>query len=348
MLRTLLLYYSSFHAAVCRIMFVGALPYDNILISRRNLMIQNKILLYLSLSLLVSCDIEDERDICCDRIIMEYHYIRDGQDLFKENIYSLRHFLFDQKGHFIEEVPAANGLQYQELKKMATGPYTMVTVGNSAEGTILETPLANSRLQNFMLHIAGTDGRNADPLYYGICRFNLLRESANREQRFVTQMSNVHCKLKVTVKWQNRPPLLTQEPIYRLTLNHAPESYELDALNGYAMGEKQFPYSPAWNREHGIDCSLNSRQLNGTFTSLRYTNNNLPILNVLCLKEGKYVEQTPPLDLKVAFSAWGYRPSSAERQDYKIVVTIYLDGHVGVKVEMESGIADWVDGGSFG
>lgn len=297
---------------------------------------------------LASCDIEDERDLCCDRVIMEYHYMRDGQDKFVENVHTLRHFLFCGKELFIKEVLPGHDLQYQESDSMMTGSYTMVTVANAGDGTVLQAPSASSPLESFLLRVAGTDGRNADPLYYGICRFSLLRESANREQRFATQLSNVHCKLKVTVKWQNRPPVLVAEPVYRMVLNNCAESYELDADRSYSIGKKQYPYSPAWQQEHRMDCSLDSRQLKGTFVSLRYANDNLPVLHILCKEEGEYVELTSPLDLKKAFAAWGYRPSTAERQDYKIVVTIYMDGHVGVKVEMETGIADWVDGGNFG
>lgn len=299
-------------------------------------------------SCFTSCDVEDERDVCCKRIVMEYHYMRDGQDKFKDNIYSLRHFLFDGNERFLREIPSGNDLQYLELDSLQAGNYILIAIGNAAEGTALNTPSVNSRMQDFMLQVAGTDGRNTDPLYYGMCRFTPKRESANLVQRFVTQMSNVHCKLKVTVKWQNRPPILTPEPIYRMILENCAENYELDAVNGYSIGEKNFPYSPFWQQEHRIDCALDSRQLKQTFISLRYTNENLPILHILCKENDEYVEQTPPLDLKRAFQSWSYRPSTAERQNYKIVVTIYMDGHVGVKVEMETGIADWVDGGSFG
>lgn len=333
--------FTCFHTAVCRALCAGIQPCGN-------LSLWLFFIICPASFIFTSCDIEDERDLCCDRIVMEYHYMRDGQDKFKDNISTLRHFLFDGHEKFLKEVPPGSDPQQQELEAMEAGNYIMVTVGNAADGTLLMPPSSGSRLQDFMLHVAGEDGRNTDPLFYGICRFGLLRESGNREQHFVTQMSNVHCRLKVTVKWQNRPPVMTQDPIYRMVLEDCARNYELDAANGYSMGEKHFPFSPHWQQEHRTDCSLDSRQLKHTFVSLRYTNRNLPVLHILCKEGEEYVEQTPPLDLKTAFSAWGYRPSTAESQNYRIVVTIYMDGHVGVKVEMDAGIADWVDGGAFG
>lgn len=311
-------------------------------------MLRNLLLTALACCILTSCDVEDERDVCCKHILMEYHYMRDGQDKFSENIRIMRHFLFDGRERFIREIHAGNNLQQLQLDSLKAGNYVMVAVGNAADATRLETPPAGSCMEDFVLKVAESNGQDTDPLYYGICRFAPLRENAGRLQHFVTQMSNVHCKLKVTVKWQNLPPVLTTKPIYRMTLENCAADYELDAANGYAIDEKQFPYSPNWMQEHRKDCALDSRQLKQTFISLRYTNENLPLLRIFCRKEGEYVEQTPALDLKKAFRSWGYRPSTAERQDYRIVVTIYRDGHVGVKVEMETGIADWVDGGSFG
>lgn len=312
------------------------------------MMLRNLLFTALACCLLTSCDVEDERDVCCKRIVMEYHYMRDGQDKFAENIRSLRYFLFNGQERFLREIPAGDDLQSQELDSLKAGGYVMVAVGNAATGTLLDASDPQSPLKDFMLQVAGEDGRNADPLYYGICRFAPQRESAERLQRFDTQMSNVHCKLKVTVKWQNLPPVLTTDPIYRMTLENCATNYELNAANGYSIGEKQYPYSPLWTQEHRTDCALNGRQLKHTFVSLRYTNEHMPRLRIFCLQEGEYVEQTPPLDLEKAFRAWGYRPSTAERQDYKIVVTIYRSGNVGVKLEMETGIADWVNGGNFG
>ena len=314
-------------------------------------MMLRTIILFLLFLLCLSfsaCDVEDERDLCCERVVMEYHYLVNGEETFKEYIGNLRHFLFDAGEHFLREVPAEATLQLQVLEGLETGSYVMVTVGNAAGATRLEVPAIGSPLDNFMLHIEGEDGGNVDPLYYGIRSFTLTEQDVNRERRFVTQMANVHCKLQVTVKWQNLPPVMSTDKIYRLTLENCAQSYELSGKQGYALGEKHFPHSPQWTRQHQQDYSLSGLQLRGNFVSLRYTDDSLPVLHVLCLKGDEYTELTPPLDLKKAFTAWGYHPSSVEQQEYKIIVTIYADGHTGIKVEAEAGVADWVDGGSFG
>lgn len=298
-----------------------------------------------------SCDIEDERDLCCDRIVMEYRYLQEGEDAFAENIRSLRHFLFDAEGRFLQEVPPGNDLRIQLLEPLEIGDYTMVTVGNASALTTLTAPVKGDILDDFRLQVSQASTGNADKLYYGIRRFTLVKESGHREQRFVTSLSNVHCKLRVTVKWQNLPPVLTNDPIYQLALTDCAGNYLLDGEAGYSLGEKHFPYSPNWSRKYALGCSLQGLQLIENFVSLRYTNDRLPILHILCREpgtEGEYTKITPPLDLKKAFAAWGYSPLAVERQEYKIIVTIYLDGHVGVKVEADAGVADWVEGGSFG
>ncbi|MCD8181827.1 MAG: FimB/Mfa2 family fimbrial subunit [Bacteroides sp.] len=336
MLQTFILY---LHTAACRTLHAaGTLPHGNISV---------RILCLLCLSF-SACDVEDERDLCCERVVMEYRYLENGQDAFKENIRSLRHFLFDGQERFVREVPAGATLRLQVLEGLETGAYTMVTVGNAANATLLDIPAVGSPLNNFILHVQNSTGGNADLLYYGIRNFTLTGEDVKRERRFVTQLANVHCRLQVTVKWQNLPPVLSTDKIYRLTLESCAQNYELDGARGYALGEKRFPHSPEWEQRHLLDYSLSDFQLRGDFVSLRYTDDSLPVLRVFCLKENEYTELTPPLDLKKAFVAWGYSPSSVERQEYKIIVTIYLDGHVGIRIAAEAGVADWVDGGSFG
>lgn len=334
-------YSKSFHTAVCRAKCAGMLPCGNRSIGEI-------LIVCLSAFMLVACDIEDERDVCCKRVVMQYRYLEDGNDAFATNIGTLRHFLFDAQSRFLTEVPPGENLQLQNLDSLRTGAYTMVTVGNAAKATRLEQPAAGTSLNSFMLHLTENDDGNADPLYYGLRRFVLEQKDAEREQRFVTQMANVHCKLRVTVKWQNLPPVMSNDLIYRMTLENCAEDYELDGEQGYELGGKHFPHSTRRNRLHRLDCRLEGLQLKGNFVSLRYTDEELPLLRISCRKEEGYTELTPPLDLKKAFTAWGFRPSGVEKQEYRIIVTIYLDGHIGIKIEAEAGVADWVDGGNFG
>lgn len=342
MLQSLKYDYSSFHTAVCRITKGGILLCGNMHLGFMAIVSMCCLLSF------AACDIEDERDVCCRRVVMEYCYMSGGRDQFKENIHSLRHFLFDADERFVAEIPAASNLKLQNLDALQAGKYTMVTVGNATDATRLEVPPVDEPLSGFMLHLADTDGRNADALYYGIGSFDLTDKDANREQHFVTQMANVHCNLRVTVKWQNLPPAMTSAPVYRMMLENCAENYELNGKQGYQLGEKQFPHSPAWKQEHLRDCALKGLLLKEEFVSLRYTNSNVPTLRLFCKTEEEYVELTKPLDLQKAFNVWGYRPENTERQNYKIVVTVYMDGRIGVKVEAEAGVADWIEGGSFG
>lgn len=342
MLQLLMYYLLCFHIAACRAISAGILLHGNMPLLRSSI-------IGLCCLSLAACDVEDERDLCCERVVMEYRYLYEGQEQFKGNIHTLRHFLFDEQERFVQEVPPGDNLQLQPLDGLPVGSYTMVTIGNATDATQLTTPDKGSTLNNFMLSVKDDKKEgNTDPLYYARKHFTLSAEYIQREQRFVTYMANVHCKLRVTVKWQNLPPVQTREPCYRITLDGCAMNYELDGEKGYPLGGKQFPYSSRWNRNHRMDCALNGLVLKTNFVSLRYTDNQLPTLNIFCRKEGEYVALTPPLELKRAFATWGYRPSGIECQEYKIIVTIYIDGHVGIKIEAEAGVADWVDGGSFG
>ena len=80
-----------------------------------------------------SCQLEDERDLCCpEPLTMHYVYRPDGTDVFRDNILSLRHFLFDNEGAFICELPAGETLNRQPLE-LNTGTYTMITIGNMTD-----------------------------------------------------------------------------------------------------------------------------------------------------------------------------------------------------------------------
>lgn len=298
--------------------------------------------------LTAACDLEDERDLCCTRqTVMEYRYRSGGQDRFSENIKSLRHFLFDGEERFIGELPAGKDLRLQDLSELEAGNYTMVTIGNAGRATSPAIPATGKGMKDFMLKVSEEETVNADPLFYGICTF--APDGKQGGQHFMTELSNVHCRLKVTVKWQNLPPVLTKEPVYRIDLEECATDYELDGKQGYALGEKRFPYSRDWGHCYRMPCSLQNLRLCREFVSLRCLNDRLPTLTVRCRNgAGDYEALTPALDLRKAFRSWGYSPSEVEIQNYRIIITIYLDGHIGMKVELDAGVMDWVDGGSFG
>lgn len=295
--------------------------------------------------ILPSCDLEDERDLCCEKTTMEYRYISDDKDLFEKNITSLKHFLFNEQEMFLRELPPGENPKYQDLSELETGSYTLITIGNASTATRLDTPQQGSPMKDFLLSVKEVEPVPADPLYYAIRPFTIGRKG----QKLVTQLANVHCRLKVTVKWRNLPPRLTADPCYQMELSQCANGYQLDGKEGYAIGEKQFPYSTTWDRVHSIRLGLKSQELRGEFVTLRYADGHLPVLRLTCAQQdGEYQEIAPVMNLNKAFDAWGYHPSNVERQEYKIIVTIYIDGHVGITVETEMGILDWVDGGAFG
>ena len=299
--------------------------------------------------ILSSWDLEDERDLCCEKRTMEYRYISDNKDLFTQKITSLKHFLFNEQEIYLCELPSGENPKYQDLSELEAGNYTMITIGNASTATKLDTPHRGSPMKDFLLAVKGIETVQADPLYYAIRPFTISNKEHRKGQKLVTQLANVHCRLKVTVKWKNLPPVLTADPCYKMELSQCANGYELDGKEGYSIGEKYFPYSATWNCVHSIRLGLKSLELKGEFVTLRYANGHLPVLRLSCAQQdGEYKEIAPAMNLNKAFDAWGYRPSSVERQEYKIIVTIYMDGHVGITLETDMGILDWVDGGAFG
>lgn len=212
---------------------------------------------------LTACDVEDSRDLCCERIVMEYRYRLNWEDAFSDNITSLRHFLFGGDEKFIREVPQSKCMRQQYLDHLNTGTYTMVTVGNSTDITNLEAPAPGESLADFMLSVEDEEGADTDPLFYGICPFTLTREDITRQRHFVTYLSNVHCRMEVTVKWQYMPPVLKSDKIYRITLDDCATDYRLNGTEGYSLNEKRFPHLRRRPHRHKHQGAGRHRRLGG-------------------------------------------------------------------------------------
>lgn len=314
------------------------------------------------------CDIEDDRDLCCERLTLHYRYVRqDFHDEFRQHIQHMRHFLFDQHGRFVRELPPSQGARQDvRLNRLPLGTYTVVTVANATQTNTQLNELAASwsTLTGFRLaltHLVGTTPEaggaihgNGDELFWNARTFTAQRK---REQRIICDLSNVHCHLYVKVKWNTVPKVdgdytmrLTQVPL-DYSLSPTPADTILGRHDEDFRGEstpsqvvRTFPrYAGAFGT-HDLTVPLYNLELEGTFTTLRYSDAHIPTLQLF---HGNNAV-TKPIDLRRAFLSWNWMPSSQPEQDYKIELTLYDDGRVIVNQWAETSVLDWVDGGSFG
>ncbi len=323
----------------------------------------HSLLVTLTLSLLLSgCSTDDDRDICCEELRIDFRYSRGAKDIFPEHIHSLRHLLFDDAGRFVREIPAVPGnLQRLRISRMEAGHYTLVTLGNVSETTRLSSLISGvSTLEELELHTQHprSDGseNDADPLYWGMLSFTVER---NKVHRYLCDMSNIHCRLVVTVRWRDTQPSGTDP--FTLQIREVPGRYALSDVRSsyeYVAGDRQTPVSSAERVVHRFPFVYEDRTLlihrkdaprlagrvRTELRTLRYTDHRIPLLQV-------YRNGTPimkEIDLAKPFALWGWKVNSNIEQVYEIEVELHDDGTVVVRPAAQTNVLDWVDGGSVG
>ncbi len=212
--------------------------------------------------LLCSCSLDDYRDECCERgPAMRYSYCPYGQEAFAEYISTLRHYLFDEAGNYLGELPPGADLQYQPLS-LDAGSYTMVTVGNASDHTLCECAPqqgleASESLTEAALRRPGGYSLQRRPgLYWGVKSFTVDGEGGvlglptkgtrGAPEEMTTYMNNIHCHLEIKVVWDNMPEYIGD---YEMELENVHAGYSLcpersQQAGGFtvpACGEKRPP-----------------------------------------------------------------------------------------------------------
>lgn len=272
---------------------------------------------------------------------MEYKYMYRQEEVFSQYIHTMDHYLFDAQGRFVSMLPAGDvSLQSQRLD-LQPGTYTMVAIGNPSDRVRLEGHLTEG-LEGFLLSVLSQSGAEREAfrcgeLYGGWSRFTV---TAAPSQRFVTEMSNLHCQLDVRVEWELRPPGVGD---YRLVLWNVPCRYGMDSETLATVSGYAFPSDKGVRDRYEVAVPLKSQTLTGSFVTLRYTSACVPSLRVFFGEEAC----TPELDLTRAFQQWGWSPDRETVQHYRIKVVIRSDGSVAVRPWVEGDVSDWIDGGTF-
>ena len=292
-----------------------------------------------------SCDIEDENELCCDKHKVVFRYTLGGVDCFSSYITSMKYFLFDEEGMFLFELESENGdiSTVCLCNGIPSGTYSLVAVGNLIDYGTIDAEI-DGGLAEFVLQVDdwlddGTDAfANGDKVYWGQVDFTLDQSNA---ETFVCQMANIHCQMLIRVEWESLP---TYTDGYRYCLDDIGTISELNSYNAYSLGVQSFPLIPDYNGKMMEDVTLRQFALQATLYTLRITNEDMPIFRLYHDDE----ILTPDIDISVAFTEWGIRPSLSQVQDYELLLTINDDGTVVLSRNLDSYISDWEDGGYIG
>jgi len=312
--------------------------------------------------LLGGCTLEDNRDICCKAVCLDYRYVRQNRDEFSSKIDHICHFLFDGQGYFLREVPQkSNFPQRVWLYGLAEGNYTMVSLANTTlEKSSISKLAVNSSLSDFKLavshHFDNKNLGNVDDLYWSCRPFKVLN---NKRSHYYCDLSSITCHLFLKVRWESKPPFAGS---YSYCLSNVPTNYSLDpskvtlshviyhdvTSENKLPGAKQvvhtFPSIDGDLGQYAISEKLFGKTLYGEFVTLRYTNDYIPTLQLF--HEDQPI--TKALDLGRAFRSWGWLPDSYPLQRFHIELLIKDDGHVVVNQWVSAFSNDWEDGGMVG
>lgn len=311
------------------------------------------ILLTLVVALLSGCCTPFYDDLSeCQEVTLEYRYIPVAEDQYPQYILGLRHFLFDEEGIFMSELPQrSSSPQKLHIKGLSKGHYTVITVGNSTEENTFLTPLVTKEtsLADFILQFKRRASfeeayANAEELFWNTKSFDITGKGA---QHFLCDLANIHCHLFFQVSWQSVPPSGGK---YQIELSNLSERYTLDPakstlsieVNPSLQVVHSFPLHE--EKTHWIfqEVALFNHLLTGEFISLRYKNDRIPYIQVK--KDGEAI--TKRLDLAKAFETFGWIPDRRPVQIYRIQIRINNDGTVTIRPWYDGSIEDWQAGGT--
>lgn len=296
------------------------------------------------LTVLWSCNVYDIRDLCCaESDVMFFRLEYDGRDYFADQIQSMRYLVFGEDGKFVCQLHAADGqLNRVKLDSLDYGRYTMLAVANLQDygWFVGEAGKGLSALcfrADDYFRTTPALG-NGDPLFWGVGAFERVPGKSNS---YITQLSNVHARLRVRVEWEGVPGSSSD---CFMQLEGVNDGYSLCPAEATAIGSQLFPAFVGRSCSAVVQVPLRQMALDAGIVSLRYADDSLPTLHLW----QDSVEIIRPVSLQQVFQAWGWFADKAQVQDYGIRLLIKMDGSVVISSYVSVGISDWVDGGTFG
>lgn len=303
-----------------------------------------RLLTYSLLVLLLTSCLPDDSDDCCG-VRIHFDYFEAGQDLYRQEIHSMRHFLFDGQGRFLRELPSHYDRDIV-LTDIEAGDYRLVTVANATAGRSGISGMQEhvSTLDGFELHVnslrstraeAGATYDNTDQLFYGNLAFTV---GDVLDLQLTSVLSNIHCHLHVLVYWKRQLPYGGE---YTLRAYDVPSGYRLG--NSYDLAALKYPQQTDSLVVHARSEIPVNFELEFEMVSLRYTDDSIPVLQLFHGDE----PVTSLVPLKRAFDWWDWHPGSTPVQDYWLQMEIDEEGTVRLNRWGQGKVLDWINGGTI-
>ena len=305
-----------------------------------------------------SCQMMDERDLCCYNVQLNYRYYRSGKNELSSRVQSMKHFLFNSDS-ILQEVYDVSGDAVKKLEVIIpSGDYTMVSFANIGQPSFLnDFIVGQSKMSELELYIdnLNTDGYqdNSERLFFAYRNFSVAKSGV---KYYIVDCTHAHNILTVNVKWRNTSPPTSNR--YQMELTKVPGNYQFPVQRWVTIGSLKsdngnipesnentvvhvIPEPIGKTVEHRVDGRFKPNgNLEGTFITYRYTNQMIP---TFCLygDQGTLMKE---IDLAVFFQTMGWELSLNIEQEFDLTMTI--DGD---KVYVSAtNIADWEDGGTIG
>ncbi|MDD2438256.1 MAG: FimB/Mfa2 family fimbrial subunit [Massilibacteroides sp.] len=303
-----------------------------------------------------SCEMPDERDVCCYNVRIDYRYYSGGEDVFKDHIHSVRHFLFDADS-VLQEVTDVEGDEITYVERvLPAGKYTMLSFANIGTSSQLDSfRIGVTRREDLSLSMNNPDAngyqQNSERLFFALRDFEVKPSGI---VHYLADFTHAHNILTVRVKMKNGS--FGDSDLYYMELTNVPGSYrffsddkvvrevvtrageEVESSEDYVV----YAIPELGNRRvaHRAKVYYKPGALEGSFITYRYRNNAVPLF-CLYSDEGPMMKE---IDLSKFFATMGWELTLNITQEFDITITI--DGErVYVSPTM---INDWEDGGVIG
>ena len=315
--------------------------------------------LLILISLVSSCQMMDERDLCCYNVQLNYRYYRSGKNELGTRVQTMKHFLFNSDS-ILQEVYDVSGDAVKKLEVIIpSGDYTMVSFANIGTPSFFNNfVVGQSKMSEFELYIDNLNSEgyqdNSERLFFAYRNFSVAKSGI---KYYIVDCTHAHNILTINVKWKNQQPPTSDR--YRMELTNVHGNYQFLAekyviIGSLKAGESGLPESTTdrvvhvipepmgKTVEHRVDGRFKPNgNLEGSFITYRYTNQRIPVFHLygddgnLLMKE---------IDLSTFFQQQGWELTMNIEQEFDLTMTI--DGD---KVYVSStNIADWEDGGTIG
>lgn len=307
---------------------------------------------------LVACTMQDDRDICCYNIRLDYRYCQNGNmNALKSNISRLRHFLFDADSVLVEVAETEGNACNKFERILPAGDYTIVSFANLNGISRLDSfEIGYTKMDEMRLYVDNDDAAGyqseCERLFYTYRDFTVYRSGT---ARYIVDMSHAYNELTVNVKWKGGevPP----NKHYVMELTDVPGDYAFSVSNHICTKTSQNSGDLPQSTHNEIVYTIPGQcgrfvkyrkearfrpngNLQGIFVSYRYTNRNIPSF---CLygDDGPLMKQ---INLSKLFYAMGWELDRNVAQVFDITLTIDGDKVYATPTVVN----DWEDGGVIG